>query len=91
MSLLAAVASLSMTVTCVLPAIAAPGADGGAYISLGSDADLTPSDLTFSMWVNPQEEMTGDNTKFAVWTAAVFLSACCAGLVSHRSRRKKGR
>ena len=39
--------------------------NGGAYLSLGTEGDLNPSNLTFSMWINPQEEMTGE--QILVW------------------------
>lgn len=34
--------------------------NGGAYLSLGTEADLNPSSMTFSLWINPQEKMEGE-------------------------------
>lgn len=39
--------------------------NGGSYLSLGAEADLNPSNLTFSCWINPQEKMTGE--QILVW------------------------
>ena len=41
-------------------------------MSLGEEADLNPQNLTFSMWINPQEEMTGE--QILVWNKDTWNS-----------------
>ena len=44
--------------------------NGGSYLSLGAEADLNPSNLTFSCWINPQEKMTGE--QILVWNKQLW-------------------
>lgn len=38
---------------------------GGSYLSLGEEADLNPSSLTFACWINPGSGMSGE--QILVW------------------------